>query len=160
MPPTSRTSPISDLLTSASDSALWHGETVRLIRSATNPSNLDRVSCKWKRHAGISMLLHLAPLQHKCHLSLPCNERTNMNTVTRTQVHTLVLAISKIKDHWKHAHNSAIKKGNGHVKKTDIYTTARHLLWYHTAVSCTSPQALRQTSGGQGTKLTTLRINR
>uniref|UniRef100_A0A915JK03 Uncharacterized protein n=1 Tax=Romanomermis culicivorax TaxID=13658 RepID=A0A915JK03_ROMCU len=44
IPPTNKTSPISDGLTSASCIAFLHGSTVRRIKSPTNDSNLARVS--------------------------------------------------------------------------------------------------------------------
>ena len=130
MPPTSKTSPISALLTSASDSALWHGDTVRLIRSATNPSNLERVSCKWKRHAGLRTLRHSALLQHNRHLSVPlkwCHKGTNTNTVTHFHSHNF-------RNQWtsETCQYQWNKKGKGCVEMTKLFSTANLLLRYHT----------------------------
>ncbi|KAL8580855.1 hypothetical protein ACOMHN_017359 [Nucella lapillus] len=66
MPPTRMTSPMSDLLTSASCRAFWHGPTVRFTRGSTRDSNLDRVSFRFMCLGPLASIVRYGKLMSVC----------------------------------------------------------------------------------------------
>lgn len=86
MPPTRMTSPMSLLLTSASCMAFWHGATVLLIRSATMPSNCERLSFMFRCFGPEASIVRYGKLISVCSTKTDSVKSTHRKQGSPTQV--------------------------------------------------------------------------